>query len=292
MNDFINLIPTKSSNPQDFHTHFKAQEKINDRQSDSAYKDNQWHLIMRRGLYRAQVDKAISEIDHYLMGYSTDVDIVQDNHDYYLARRKLSHFTRWGAALRLEQDGTYTINGYLLHPDGTLTKNGITKTLKGLASLAYLNGFFANSDALCNNYGIQETENEMRVIVFDNEDSFDFECEHQNVMEDEIPAAIKEMPWYISERKAIIKKLTDDTNFAVIKAIIIKNVTGTNLDEGRWMFVYHRDEITWESQEEIDSHEKWLSAITPEEEQKTYGVSHIIEALENKHKELIQMSQI
>src|SRR5260221_1005060 len=144
LGDFINLIPTRQ--PQALLPHFKAQENANDRQPDSAYKDNQWHLIMRRGLYRAQVDKAISEIDRYFMGYGTDTDIVQDNNDYYLARRDLTHFKRGIDALRHEPDGTYTVNGYTLHADGTLTKNGITKTFKGLASLAYLNGFFANAD--------------------------------------------------------------------------------------------------------------------------------------------------
>ncbi len=289
-NDYINLIPTKSSQPQMFRAHFKAQENINDRQPDSAYKDNQWHLIMRHGLYRAQVDKAISEIDRYFMGYGTDVDIVQDNNDYYLARRDLTHFTRWNEALRYEQDGTYTINGYILHPDGTLTKKGIIKKFKGLASLAYLNGFFANADANDFNYGVQETDNEIRVIVFDNEASFQFGDENKNAMEDGIDAAIKEMPWYISERKAIIQKLTEDTNFFAIKAIITKNVTGTSLDESRWI-LNHRDQATWLSQEEIASAEKWLSTITPEEEQEAYGVSHIIDVLENKHAELTRMSQ-
>lgn len=278
--DFINIQPTKNARPNDFRVHFKGQEKINDRQSNSTYEDNKWHLVLRHGLYKAQVDKAMSEIYLYFMGYSTDVDIVENKPDYYIARRVFRNFKKWREAISINNDGSYEINGYTLHPDSSLTKEGINKKFTGLAGLAVLNDFFANIDARSWNYGIQETDNELRVIVYDNELAFVFNNEEQNVMENHIDATLKNMPWYIKEHDAMVKKIAE-TDFSVIKSILQKNVTGTELDETRWLI---NKALLPPGQ--LAAVQKKLALITPEYEQKQYGVDHIIEVLQKKHAQL------
>src|SRR3990167_2970417 len=89
LSDYVNLTPTSTSSPSILRTHYFAKQKVNDRAHDPLYKNNQWKLVMRRVIYLAQVDKAMSEMYRYFLGYSTDVDIVEENGDFYIARRKL-----------------------------------------------------------------------------------------------------------------------------------------------------------------------------------------------------------
>ncbi|GEM_PF-6041178 len=291
LDDFINLVPTKTSDPLIFRAHFKAQEKINDRQSDSTYENNKWHLVMRRGLYKAQVDKTISEIEQYLMNYSADEDIVQDKDDYYIARRDFTHFKHWHDAISIQENGSYTINGFTLHSDGTLTKDGITKKFTGLASLVYLNEFFANSDAGNWNYGFQETDNEIRAISYDNENAFDFDNKNPDTLDslhlDTVFVTMKNMPWYIQERDAMVKKLAQD-DFTTIEAIIRKNITGTKLDEARFLISHKQQTMAMLHYNEDGYNEalKKCLSISSDTEQKKYGVSNAINILKEKHLEL------
>src|SRR5690348_4515274 len=60
--DYTNIKPTEGSNPAWFRAHYWAKQKIVDRKPDPDYKNNKWKLVMRRGLFLAEVDKAMSEM--------------------------------------------------------------------------------------------------------------------------------------------------------------------------------------------------------------------------------------
>ena len=53
--DYTNIQPTKKSDPSICRVHFNAKQKINDRKDDPVYKINAWKLVMRRGMFKAEV---------------------------------------------------------------------------------------------------------------------------------------------------------------------------------------------------------------------------------------------
>lgn len=289
LDNFIIIGYTHNRPPGFFHTHYKAQEKINDRPPDSTYENNQWHLIQRDGLYLAQVDKAVSEIYRYYVGYSTDSDIVQDGQDYYLARRDFKNFKHWNDAVTTSDNKIY-INGYLLHSDGSLTKDGITKKFTGLGSFAVLSGFVSDSDATSDNWGIQETDSEIKFILYDNEHAFSenlfymFTDNSFNAMEywlANYPQIIS-MPWYKQECDAIIKKIADK-DFSAVESIIKRNISSTLLEEYRYSLLNHLELDDNRYQEMI----KKVSQVNLQEEQQEYGAEQIIKVLSQKRTQLL-----
>jgi hypothetical protein len=226
--DYIDLKPTKKSNPDVCRAHFKGHQKINDRKEDPIYKFNDWKLVMRRGLYKAQVEAAMSEMYRYFLGYSTDVDQVFEQGDYYIARREFKHFDKWDDVIK-KQGNQLFIKNYLLKDDGTLISDTSTKKFTGLASVVVLAEFFGDNDAKHYNYGIQENHSELRLIDFDLEDSlnFDWTPDIEQALINEFGEKFISATWYQQEKKNMKMKIAE-TDFAVIENIIRNHITDSN----------------------------------------------------------------
>ena len=246
--DYVDITPTRHSSPAIFRTHYFAKQKVNDRAHDPLYKNNQWKLVMRRGIYLAQVDKAMSEMYRYFLGYSTDVDIVEENGDFYIARRKFKSFKKAYNPGRTEpeylrKDGTqFLVGGFLLLDDGRLIKDNQEKKFKGLASIAVLTKFFGETDAEDFNFGFQVSDYEITAIFYDCEHALDFdsgegrsEANIETELTKKYGNEFVNMSWFQQEKKQMMQKIAD-TDFSVIETILRKNITGSSLDEARWLF--------------------------------------------------------
>lgn len=240
--DYTGMSQTASSHPATFQTHYVAKLRVNDRSADPAFEDNTWILAMRRGLYLSEVEKAMSEIYLHFLGYSTDVDLVEEQGDYYVAGRKFKNFTVFDESentpdhlLIQKKQGQFFINNYLLTADGNLIAGNTVKQFRGLAGLAVLTRFFGVGDANMFNYGLQENNTELRAIQFDNESGFTFDNtdDIENQLAEKLGSDFIQMPWYQNEKRAMQEKIAN-TDFAVIEKIIRDNITVSQLDEMRW----------------------------------------------------------
>lgn len=286
--DYTGITPTKKSDPSVCRTHFNAVEKINDRTEDPAYKTNQWKLVMRRGVYRAQVDAAMSELYRYFLGYSTDVDYVEEKGDYFIARREFKHFNKFDEIFKKE-NSHYFINGYELQDNGLLTKDNQTKTFSGLAKAVVLADFFADTDAKSYNFGLQENENEIRLINYDLEAAFSFDDDpdqtavETNVARD-LGDAFVNMTWYQREKTEMRKKLAE-TDFSVIEKILRKHITVSQLESRRWFFEkILRDPTVFPTMDRKYAQQR-LDQLNQMDD-KQYDVDRIIEKLRARHNEL------
>ena len=234
--DYLDLRPTKDSNPGICRVHYHTQQKINDRKEDPTYESNGWMLIMRRGLFKAEVDTAMSQLFRYFMPYSTDVDYVEEQGDYFIGRRKFQDFHDFDDVVKKE--GSHLrIKDYELQDDGTLIKGKTFKTFTGLASVVVLAEFFADNDAKYYNFAIQENDTELRLIDFDLEDAFNFDDspDIEKALVSEFGKELIEMSWYQQEKKMMQKKIAE-TDFAVIENLIRNNVTVTRLESTIWLY--------------------------------------------------------
>lgn len=290
--DYRDITPTKESSPAIFRTHYLAKQKVKDRAPDPLYKNNQWKLVMRRGIYLAQVDKAMSEIYQTLLGYSTDVDIVEENGDYYIARRKFNHFKKASekGQYLIQLDGSnFTLKGYQLLDDGRLVKDNETKRLRGLASIAVLTRFFNETDAEDFNYGFQESDTEIKTIFYDNEHALSFSDEEnqtdvENDLENKFGDKLINMAWYQQEKKQMLEKIAT-TDFSVFEKIIRKNITGNRLDEGKWMLAKILSDPTVMPDYDRNEARKQLDEIN-KLDVNDYGVEKIISELRTRHEQL------
>lgn len=244
LSDYVNLTPTSTSSPAILRTHYFAKQKVNDRAHDPLYKNNQWKLVQRRGIFLAQVDKAMSEMYRTFLGYSTDVDIVEENGDIFIARRTFKKFKKAFNPHRKEmnyirKDGNqFLVGDLVLQDDGRLLKDNQQKRLIGLASIAVLTDFFAESDAEDFNFGFQVSDDEVKAVFYDCEHalSFDFQGNVgiEKALRERHGSEFVNMPWYQHEKQQMLKKIAE-TDFAVIETILRKNITGSRLDEARYL---------------------------------------------------------
>lgn len=237
LSDYRNIVPTKHSDPSIMRVHYWAKLKINDRSHDALYKNNTWKLVMRRGLYLAQVDKAMSEMYQYFLGYSTDVDLVSEGSDYYIARRAFKHFSNLNITKKNNQ---YYIDDYLILDDGTLTSVTSVKHFSGLAKVAALTDFFGETDAELFNCGLQKTDTEFRVVQYDNEHALGYSDDDylnrpdiEKTLQGELGGDFIKMTWYQKEKQQMLEKIAT-TDFAIIEGILRKNITVSSLEEARW----------------------------------------------------------
>lgn len=290
--DYVDIQSTSMSNPSIFRAHYFAKQKINDRNPDPLYKNNQWKLVQRRGIYLAQVDKTMSEMYKYFLGYSTDVDLVEEKGDYFVARRQFKHFQKAfdkGQYLIKLNGATFTIKDYTLSEDGRLIKENEVKRLRGLASIAVLTRFFNETDAEDFNYGFQESDNEIKAIFYDCEHALDFwkEQNQTDIEKDLIEKfgdKLVSMPWYQQEKQQMLQKIAV-TDFAIIEHIIRQNITSSKLDEARWMYnKILNDPTVWPEFDRNEARKK-LEELNKLDE-KEYGVDKIITQLRVKHEQL------
>lgn len=290
--DYRNLKPTRTSNPSIFRTHYFAKQVINDRTANPLYKNNQWKLVMRRGIYLAQVDKAMSEMYQYFLGYSTDEDLVEEKGDYFVARRKFRHFEKAsneGKYLIQLNGSTFKIKDFTLLDDGRLIKGNQVKRLKGLAGIAVLTRFFYETDAEDFNYGFQESDEDIKAIFYDCEHALSFtavpnQTDIENDLIEKFGNKLVSMSWYQQEKKEMLEKIAT-TDFAIIESIIRKNITGSQLDEARWMFnKILNDPTVWPDYDRNEARKK-LEEIKQLNE-KDYSVDKIIDELRLRHDQL------
>ena len=263
--------------------HYSAKEKINDRGSDVLYEDNKWHLLLRHSLYQAQVEKAMSEIYLYFMGYATDIDIVKKDDEYFVASRSFKNFISWN---RFESDSL--TNNYTFQQDGTLLKGNQKESFIGLGQISALAYFFADADVTnSENYGIQEINNVVRCIKIDNADALEdlFEKDTPTIdselQQSNFGKNILSLKSYQDEKHNMLIKIAN-TNFTIIENILRKNITTTSLEMARW-YLGRRlqspdQEIRADALADLDK----LNNIDPKE----YALDKTIDKLKQRHQKL------
>jgi hypothetical protein len=291
--DYTGMSQTASSNPATLQTHYVAMLRVNDRAANPAFEDNTWMLAMRRGLYLSEVEKAMSEIYMYFLDYSTDVDLVEDQGDYYVAGRKFKNFTVFDEAkntpdhlLIQKKQGQFYVGDYLLTADGYLIEGSTVKQFRGLAGLAVLTRFFGVADATMFNYGLQENETELRAIQFDNESGFLFNQgdDIENDLAKKFGSDFIQMPWYQNEKRTMQEKIAN-TDFSIIEKIVRSNISVSQLDEMRWTLNKILKDPTVLPEYDRKKAQHQLDNLNKMDESK-YGVDKIIQTLKIRQQQL------
>ncbi|MGQ3888677.1 hypothetical protein ACQUW5_06540 [Legionella sp. CNM-1927-20] len=190
---------------------------------DSAFFDNEFFILYRRSEYAAQVELACARIFQHLMGYGLEMEIVQENNQFFIASRKIKNFS----------EGCYG-----------LTAQDFLK-VKGLISIFIIWYFIAQTDTHSGNYGLAGLDNILLAFGLDMAEALDFEM-LQKPLE---LSALKKIPYFVEENyegvselilpkslvaskafqdeKFAIIKLIADTSFAVFEAIIRETITSS-----------------------------------------------------------------
>lgn len=294
--DYTDITPAKNSDPGILRTHYFAKQKVNDRAHDPLYKNNQWKLVQRRGMFLAQVDKAMSEMYRYFLGYSTDVDIVEEKGDLFIARRAFKHFKKAFNPGRKEVDyirkvdNKFLVGGFELQDNGRLIKDAQTKQFKGLASIAVLTDFFAEGDAGDFNFGFQVSDDEVKTVFYDCEHAFTFEVEEgsdgniniENELKDKYGSEFVNMTWYQQEKQQMLKKIAD-TDFSVIETILRKNINSSRFDEARYVLNKVLSDPKVLPEYDRAEAKKQLDEISKMPES---GIEEIIQEMRKRHEKL------
>jgi hypothetical protein len=254
-----NIQRLPSSRPEDARIQYLAQEKIKSRVDDPMYSD-QWYILMREGKMGAQIEKAVSILYKYFFGYSTDINIIREEKDYYVASRGIKNFTTWTASI--------CNNLIVTQPDGTLffVQDNTKYPIVGLGALCALTTFFRESDSNTENFGIQIIDNIARAFKIDNEKALNFfnededhsekeNSENENIedenrsekenIEDEIRSDstrflkqdITKSGWFQKEKQDMLNKIAQ-TDFSIIENILRENITSTKIESTSWLFNY------------------------------------------------------
>jgi|GEM_PF-4355105 len=264
---------------------YLVKEKVKSREDNPMYTDH-WYLLLRRGLFGAQVEKAMAEIDLYFLGYSTDIEIIKEGENYYVASREIKAFTEWA----------YCSNKVTTLADGTLAlANKKSHTIiKGMGTVFTLADFFGISDPHEHNFGIQENEKECLIFQIDKEHSFDFkekdeegyhnfETELSNGMFSGLKASLAETAWFKQEKQALLRKIAE-TDFSIIENILRKNITSNQLESSRWLRNYMLKFGT--DYEKKTFSDPKVSRQFDEADESQHGVESIIQKLRKKHENL------
>jgi hypothetical protein len=159
--DFV-LLEKDTSRVLDFYTNqvFKATEKKASRNDSPYYEKNSYHIALRKSEFEAQVDKALSEINKFLLGYGPEVDIIQKGNDFYVASRTIRDFF-------------HGFSAYSITTEGIFKKSNHKMRLKGLASMVAIAYFFGQSDIHSGNWGAQENGDEILCYKIDDVEALD-----------------------------------------------------------------------------------------------------------------------
>lgn len=290
-NDYTDIQPLDGRDDQ-----FTA-KKNNSRQANECYEDK-WYLLSRAGLYRAQVEKAMSEIYQNLLGYSTDIEILKKQDDYYVASRAIANYTPWFNSLSKLQLGA---DDSLLFND-----NGKQKPIVGLGKICAMTNFFKDNDSAPGNFGFQleENKNQYRGFKIDCEKALDFyevegnelknnsdsnldssqtrERQEPESLELEVKGDsilflkkdITKTAWFQKENEEMLNTIAT-TDFCVIENILRKNITSTPI-ESSWWIANHLDP---------EQKQKMISELTKlkPEDLKHYEIDFVIEKLRQQH---------
>lgn len=243
LNDFENYTPLESCTETMLGVLLNkvgiAKEKIKSQPTDLNYEDT-YHIALRHGEFHAQVDKALSEIHRFFIGYGPTVYIIQDGKDFYVASRTIRNLQHYS---NLKQDST----GVLSYIDDDVTKLYNAKNLAGFVALAY---FFGQSDIHSRNWGIQQQPNGLFAYKIDDADALDKDIlseiitkeaissltdhNNENDYSFSLPQALLTSPVFQKELSEMFKKIAS-TDFSQIKAILKENITTHSATTLLWM---------------------------------------------------------
>ena len=291
--DYCDIQEMKGSDPTVGHAHYTAKEKESSRAPNAIYTDT-WYLLMREGLYRAEVEKAMSEIYQYFMGVSTDIEIVKEGENYHVSSHGLAAFQTWDDCKRsivLQQNGQYLYR----------TSTGALKPIIGLADLCVLSKFFLDTDVHSTQFGLQEREEACYIVKIDNDKALDIEIpledEDENE-EDEDTITIEtyedflsiiygsfaqfnitETVYFRAEKQTCLNKLAS-TDFSIIEFILRKHITSNRLESSKWLINHLlKQELSDEIRENFEENLEKINKVNPTD----CGIQAILTQLKVAH---------
>lgn len=192
-----------------------------------------WFLLPRLGEFRAQVEKVAADLFHYFLGYGTEIDIVKEGDAYFVASRAVKDYVNWNDVL-----------GYITVDDnGSLRfkRDGEDKPIIGLAKMAAITEFFADTDCYGLNFGLQAQGEGYRIFKIDNEHMFSFEHQARKVgavsIEDTINKTDRfksylSSPQYLAEKNQMLKQIAE-TDFTIIEGILRTQLSADEREDAR-----------------------------------------------------------
>lgn len=287
--DYTNLVQLPDSDPLHARVRYTATLK-QDTSQDPNY-TNRWYILMRYGEYGAQVEKAMSDIYRHFLGYSTEIEIVKHEGDFYAASHEINHFVTFEEAEG--QEWLVIENNELL-----FLHNGKKLPVIGVGKLAVLTEFFHDPDNHSGNWGFQVNADNCRAFRIDNEHAL--EDEHPDSekddevddsensaggnlsFEDELKSSlsianqIPQLPLYIQEKEAMRQEIAT-TDFTVIANYLRKNITSNKIESSRWTLENQAKFV--EDTQEIELLMAQLNLAKPED----HNIDSIIAKLKEKH---------
>ncbi len=206
---------------------------------------NRWFLVLRNGLYAAQVDQSMAVIYRLLLGHAPDVQIIKDvrnkndisilamqrhyanrNNEpkYYVASRGIKNFITW-AQYSAERYGNLKIIG--------------------LGELLAIAEFFGESDLHGGNFGFKVTKDSLIAYKIDNSKALSFKCLDASLDQNSInqlPACMDvpsnfakfiEKNGILNEKHKMLKKIAN-TDFYIIEEILRRYITSDIIESTMW----------------------------------------------------------
>jgi hypothetical protein len=245
INDFNIIQKFEERGP--LNKHYIAEEK-QDTFSEHPLYTKQWYIVLRKGAYEAQKDKAFSSLIIKFLGYGPEGQIIQDDKDFYYGSRAIKGFVEWNTAYNPVNK---TILGYALQADGSFIKNGVRKQLTGLAAIGVLGWYFADIDFNTGGFGIVETETELKAFKIDNANAGNSRVMNYGLNREDIealpgfkvpcfdfhviPEEIVLSESYQKEKQMMLRKIAV-AEFAEMETIIRHDVTSNAAESGRWCY--------------------------------------------------------
>ncbi|WP_131783289.1 hypothetical protein [Legionella gresilensis] len=240
---------------------------------DSAFFDNEFFILYRRSQYAAQVELACAKIFQQLMGYGLEMEIVQENNQYFIASRKIKNFS----------EGCYG-----------LTEQDSLK-VKGLISIFIIWYFIAQTDTHSGNYGLAALDNKKLAFGLDMAEALDFEMlgeslelsalkkipylvekNYEGVSELILPKNLVASRTFQDEKFAMIK-LIADTPFTVFEAIIRETITSSLSIHRKIMLEKSLAHVEDESTREL------IQASLKQSDPEDYSVDALIRYLKSRY---------
>lgn len=271
--DYANITPL-------YGKHYIAIDKSPSSTIDYCAYEGKCYLLKRTGLFKAEVEKAASEIHHYFIGYGTNIDVIRQNQHYYIASRGIKNF----------HEGRGSSSKITCSEMGATWSDGdISKPIYGIGSIYALTKYFGDPDLHSGNYGFQEQPDYFRILKIDNEHTFSFSAEddkeHQDYELLEFWKFIKS-EWYRIEINTMFSKIAN-TDFSIIENILHTNITSNEVECSRSMIsemISECSDIEQDNKDMLEKHLKELDKENPEQ----YGVKKIEAQLKQRHQQLKQ----
>lgn len=290
--DFFDVKELKGCDPRFGRAHFTA-KSVNLNHEEHPVYENNWYILMRCGLYRAQVEKAMSKIYQHFMVVATDISIVKKDKNYYAASRGIRDFKEWrGFHEWLVVNKEENSIGYR-------SKTGKIKPLFGLAEMCVLSEFFLDCDVHSGQFGVQEREDTCHVVKIDNEKALDLvypseleseitDTVHINDFETELSldtlrilsVDVTKTAAFQHEKAMMLAKLAS-CDFSVIEAILRGHITSNKIESMQWFVNYLVENEAMSKEMAVNNLE-----ILNSEDANKYSINAIVSFLKEKHQNL------